>query len=118
MDIWILLVGSEGYKILIRSPKNIQEDFMSASAKSFRSVFWLSGYKVDCILDLVYEGDGKIQCIELKFWIGNIKPFLLDIWSYELCDWTLFYIYIWWIIYSKYINYKDDSENKTRSPNA
>lgn len=94
-------MGSEGYKILILSAKNILEDFMCASAKRFNSVFWLSGYKADCVLDLVYERDSKIQCIELKSWIGNIKTFFLDILSYEFCDWTLFYIYIWWIIYSK-----------------
>lgn len=48
-------MGSEGYKILILSPKNIWKDFMCLSAKPFNSAFSLSGYKVDCILDLVYE---------------------------------------------------------------
>lgn len=59
-------MGSEGYKTVILSPKNICEDFMSAPAKLFNSVFQLSGYKVDCILELAYERDSKIQCIELK----------------------------------------------------
>ena len=55
VDIWILLVGSKGYKVLILAPKNIWKDFMCLSAKWFNSAFWLSGYKVDCILDSVYE---------------------------------------------------------------